>query len=308
MRNEIFGYKQSKAIEYGLSIEELLILKHFEDFVASGDAEQEYDAETNQVFYWVFYDKFIEDIPIINISKSRLGEIFVHNLGTKPEGFDEKVKGYSDNMRKKIKNRKYVGVITPKSIRGKNGTRSYFAFTKKFYDLKVELYDSEFMQNPTGINTRGVRYQYRKGAVSIPEGFGINTSCKNAHNGLNSNVFDISQNEPNRYQYRNKDNIYIYNNIVDYLNEKTNKNYKASTPKTRTFIQARLNEGFTLEDFKKVIDIKSDAWMGTDMEQYLRPQTLFGTNFEGYLNEAPSKPKKEDAAESSSGLSRFKEL
>lgn len=80
VRNEIFGYKQSKAIEYGLSIEELLILKHFEDFVASGDAEQEYDAETNQVFYWVFYDKFIEDIPIINISKSRLGEIFVHNL------------------------------------------------------------------------------------------------------------------------------------------------------------------------------------------------------------------------------------
>lgn len=92
------------------------------------------------------------------------------------------------------------------------------------------------------------------------------------------------------------------------MNEKAHKNYKYSTLKTKSFIQARLNEGFTLEDFKKVIDIKTKSWLGTDMEMYLRPQTLFGTNFEGYLNEAPSKPKKEDAAESSSGLSRFKEL
>ena len=51
---------------------------------------------------------------------------------------------------------------------------------------------------------------------------------------------------------------------------------------------ARIKEGFTLEDFKRVIDWKVSKWIGTDMEQYLRPETLFGTKFESYLNEAPA--------------------
>ena len=56
-------------------------------------------------------------------------------------------------------------------------------------------------------------------------------------------------------------------------------------------IKARLSEGFTIEDFKTVIDKKCAEWLGTDYEQYLRPQTLFGTKFESYLN-APSKARK----------------
>ena len=42
---------------------------------------------------------------------------------------------------------------------------------------------------------------------------------------------------------------------------------------------------FTVEDFKTVIDKKSLEWMGTEREKYLRPQTLFGTKFESYLNQ-----------------------
>lgn len=76
-----------------------------------------------------------------------------------------------------------------------------------------------------------------------------------------------------------------YKNIVDYLNDKTNKNYKHTTGKTRRFIEARWNEGFRLDDFKKVIDIKTSEWLGTSQEKYLRPETLFGTKFEGYLNQ-----------------------
>jgi len=48
-----------------------------------------------------------------------------------------------------------------------------------------------------------------------------------------------------------------------------------------------LKEGFTVDDFKKVIDIKASHWLNTDMEMYLRTQTLFGTKFETYLNEKP---------------------
>lgn len=76
-----------------------------------------------------------------------------------------------------------------------------------------------------------------------------------------------------------------YKEIVAYLNGKTNKKYKHTTGKTRRFIEARWNEDFKLDDFKKVIDIKTSEWLGTSQEKYLRPETLFGTKFEGYLNQ-----------------------
>jgi uncharacterized phage protein (TIGR02220 family) len=74
--------------------------------------------------------------------------------------------------------------------------------------------------------------------------------------------------------------------IIDYLNEKSGKAYKPNSAKTKTLISARLNEGFTVQDFKTVIDNKTSSWLGNnDMEKYLRPETLFGNKFEGYLNE-----------------------
>ena len=81
----------------------------------------------------------------------------------------------------------------------------------------------------------------------------------------------------------------IYSLGIDYLNRKANTNYKSSTKNTQSYINARVSEGFTVEDFKKVIDSKSKEWMNTDFEKYLRPATLFGTKFENYLNEANKK-------------------
>lgn len=72
--------------------------------------------------------------------------------------------------------------------------------------------------------------------------------------------------------------------IVEYLNEKTGKSFKPNTQATQKHIKARLAEGFTVEDFKKVIDNQCAKWKGSDWEQYLRPSTLFGTKFENYLN------------------------
>lgn len=77
----------------------------------------------------------------------------------------------------------------------------------------------------------------------------------------------------------------IYTSVIEYLNKKTNKNFKVRTNKTMSCIDARVNEGFTVDDFYKVIDIKSKKWLNTDMEKFLRPQTLFSNKFEGYLNE-----------------------
>ena len=93
-------------------------------------------------------------------------------------------------------------------------------------------------------------------------------------------------------EYKNKEsknnNIYIVEQeqIIDYLNKKTGSNYKTSTSKTKSLITSRLNEKYTVDDFKKVIDIKSEQWLkDSKMKAYLRPETLFGSKFEGYLNE-----------------------
>ena len=84
-----------------------------------------------------------------------------------------------------------------------------------------------------------------------------------------------------------------YKEVIDYLNEKTGSKYRSSGTKTKKSIKARFNEGFSLDDFRTVIDVKSKQWL-TDqkMKQYLRPETLFGTKFESYLNEnqVTSKP------------------
>ena len=80
-------------------------------------------------------------------------------------------------------------------------------------------------------------------------------------------------------------NSYIVE-IVDYLNRAANKNFRSSTSKTKTLIKARYKEGFSLEDFKKVIDTKVREWKNDkNMNKFLRPETLFGTKFESYLNQ-----------------------
>ena len=84
-------------------------------------------------------------------------------------------------------------------------------------------------------------------------------------------------------------NINIYSEIIEYLNSKANTKYRVNNKKTRASINARIAEGFTIDDFKRVIDIKSAEWLNTNMQQYLRPETLFGTKFEGYLNQKITK-------------------
>ena len=89
-------------------------------------------------------------------------------------------------------------------------------------------------------------------------------------------------------QKRDPQNIYIQKikDIVVFLNEKTGKNFKTTSKTTQRHISARLNEGFTVEDFKRVIEKKTEQWKDDKkMNAYLRPETLFGTKFESYLQE-----------------------
>jgi uncharacterized phage protein (TIGR02220 family) len=99
-----------------------------------------------------------------------------------------------------------------------------------------------------------------------------------------------TNNNNNSNKNSNKKDIYIA--VIARLNEKAGTNYRASTKSTQSHINARLAEGFTLEDFFSVIDKKCAEWKGDEkMEKYLRPETLFGNKFENYLN-APAIPKR----------------
>ncbi|WP_251576083.1 conserved phage C-terminal domain-containing protein [Limosilactobacillus agrestimuris] len=87
-------------------------------------------------------------------------------------------------------------------------------------------------------------------------------------------------------QARPDDHSQLRREIVDYLNQKLGTKYKPNASKNKTVINARLNEGYKLDDFKRVIDNKYSDWANdAKMVKYLRPETLFGSKFDGYLNE-----------------------
>ena len=79
----------------------------------------------------------------------------------------------------------------------------------------------------------------------------------------------------------------ISEQIIAFLNKTIDKSFKPSRKGTQRLIRARLNEGFTVEDFEKVITVKAKHWKGDrKMDGYLRPETLFSNKFEGYLQES----------------------
>ncbi|WP_158232087.1 conserved phage C-terminal domain-containing protein [Sporosarcina sp. P16b] len=95
---------------------------------------------------------------------------------------------------------------------------------------------------------------------------------------------------------KNKDqvemNLDVAHVVINYLNEKTGKQFKATSATTKKFIAGRVKEGYTQQDFIQVIDLKVSQWNHhPEYRAYLRPSTLFNpTNFENYLNEQPAKP------------------
>jgi len=89
-----------------------------------------------------------------------------------------------------------------------------------------------------------------------------------------------------------------YKEIVEFLNEQTGSHYRYTSKATKKHIKARFNEGFTLDDFKEAINNKANGWLHDDkMKKFLRPETLFGSKFEGYLNENTLKKHQNDLSD-----------
>lgn len=91
----------------------------------------------------------------------------------------------------------------------------------------------------------------------------IETLCHVSHDGMDNSHFEI----------------------IEYLNLKTGSKFKPTTKPYVQAIRSRLKEGYTVDDFKTVIDKKCREWKGTKLEKYLTPKTLFApSHFDTYLN------------------------
>ena len=112
-------------------------------------------------------------------------------------------------------------------------------------------------------------------------------------NNIGNNIYEevefvakpVKEKKPRQSQVKPKSDDELITQIIDFLNECTGKSYKATSKVAIININARLKEGYTKDDFIKVISVKATKWLGTKFEDYLTPNTLFGNKFESYLNE-----------------------
>lgn len=151
-----------------------------------------------------------------------------------------------------------VNLIEQKN-RGLPRTR-HFKINQNEEIIKKILYSVQSAGNPT----------YSKRKIQLIDVGKLDT---NNTKGNNPN------NNPNEKEY------IPYSEIIDHLNLKAETNYKSNSQKTKQLIKDRWSEGYILEDFKRVIDKKTEEWLNDEMAKYLRPMTLFGNKFEGYLNQ-----------------------
>lgn len=88
-----------------------------------------------------------------------------------------------------------------------------------------------------------------------------------------------------------------YAEVVGHLNDICGTGYRPTSKKTQGLIRARMAEGFTVDDFRTVHRKKAREWLRTERAQFLRPETLYGTKFESYLNAPEPTPRREPAAD-----------
>ena len=266
MRYNIHGYRQDKAIEFKLNNDELLILRHFEDFATSGRMDSFYDE--GYMYYWINYDTFLKHLPILGINKVRLGEIITHNLSTEPLDLEEKKKTYSEKMLNKVNKRKYIGVLKSKLVKNSDvGTRTYFAFTKKFYNLKPDISSSDddmknknteggsvkipngFSKNTEGGSVKipnGVRYKNRYKDSSINDS-SINDSSINDSSINDSSINDSSINDSSINDSSIKNN----KEVINYVNQTLGE----IGPNNKLELLSYLDDGIEVEVVIKAIDI-----------------------------------------------------
>ena len=197
-------------------------------------------------------------------------------MGADDEGFIDKAKtiqrtiGASDDDMKLLIAKRFLipfdsGVVVIRHWRIHNYIRSDRFQSTLHQDEKTQL-----------------EYDHSKTAMLkplenvIPNGYHLDTQDR---------VSKVSLDKDSLTTYTEEVEAIPYKEIIEYLNTKTGKNYRDNVQKNKSLIKARWSEGYRLDDFKQVIDNTIKDWSGTKYAKYLRPETLFGTKFDSYLNQ-----------------------
>lgn len=263
MKYTINGYSQEKLLKNNLDLSDSLILRVLADIYSSNSKKIEYKIMNNDKYMWISYGYLFEQIPVIGSERTLVRKI--------------------DNLIEK-------GMLKKELVTSKKGIKGrflYISFGEKYFEL------TEYSNN-TKEETKTKETEERKDETEntkCQNDTDQMTKCQGPNDKMTSHQMTNCHNKDSSIDNSSINNniLNIYSSVIDYLNEKTERTgkekYSSTSTKTQKLIKARLREKYELEDFKIVIDKKCKEWLGTDMEKYLRPETLFGNKFESYLKQ-----------------------
>lgn len=270
MKYTINGYSQEKLLKNNLDLSDSLILRVLADIYLSNSKKIEYKIMNNDKYMWISYGYLFEQIPVIGSERTLVRKI--------------------DKLIEK-------GILKKELVTSKRGIKGrflYVSFGEKYFELteysnnvneKIEAKEKEdkVKKSNNSLSSENTKCQIDTDQM---------TKCREPNDKLTSYQMTKCHNKDSSIDNSSINNNIlnnIYSSVIDYLNEKTERTgkekYSSTSTKTQKLIKARLREKYELEDFKTVIDKKCKEWLGTDMEKYLRPETLFGSKFESYLKQ-----------------------
>ena len=254
MKYTVNGFRQEKLIKFRLDFVDTAILRYFIDFKKSG--KMVCKVLNGNCYYWVSYEGVLKELPMLNMKKYTVQSRFF-----------------------KLRD---LGILTHIVVR-QGGTYSYFGIGENYKELITRDKDKNDEGSSSSVNEEACNLE--ENFCSVDEN--ARKEDKNARgHGFKSDTNNPSTKDPSIKNIKNTVSFQkTAFEIIEYLNLKTEKNFKSTTKATTRLIKARLNEGFTVEDFKTVIDNMKSRWTGTKFQQYLAPTTLFGNKFETYLNQ-----------------------
>ena len=218
----------------------------------------------------------------------------------KPFIYDEKYKTLSNNAKML-----YMLLFDRLELSLKNGWHDKEGNVFQYYTNEQLMIDLNCNSNNTIIKIKkelkdaGLMTEVRQG-MNLPNRIYLNAlngsvestfqEVQKVHPGSVESTFQEVQKvhtikTENTKTENSNNKLSICKEVISYLNLKAKKNFKVDTSSHQKFIKARLKEGYVLEDFKKVVDVMVAKWKGTEYEQYLQPQTLFGNKMDNYLNQ-----------------------
>lgn len=247
LKKTVATSKGEKTIK--IDCTDLVILRWFTDFYPN----MRKTTIDGREYVMVAHSKLLEDLPMIDISK----------------------RAFIDRMQKLVD----FGILDYQLVK-RGGTFSFYTFGENY----IHLVD-DGRSNAQGVCAQThTGYTFKRDTGIRSNAYGVCGQTHNENSSIEYSSIEDSSINNNIVENAEKYDMKVITEIIDYLNEKAHKNYRSNNKATMRHINARLKEGRTLSDFKQVVDNRCATWLGTDMEQYLRPETLFGSKFESYLN------------------------